>query len=200
MTDSVQFIEDTHQYFINRVEFPSVSTVLGFLADYSRVPRDVLAFKRSVGRAVHRVIELGDELDPDSIDEQIAGYVASWEKFKKTRPLRLIATERIVYSKKHRYAGRLDIVWEFLDQPGLLWTVDAKCTYDMSPATSLQTAAYQHAWNEMGEPRSLRRAGLQLKPDGSQAEFYPYDSKTDFNIYLNCLNVYRWQKNQRRAA
>ena len=127
MTDTIEYRDETHQYFVNGVEFPSVSTVLSIMADFSRVPRETLQFKRQVGKAVHKAIELGDELDPDSVDESIAGYLQSWRKFLETRPLVVIASERIVYSLKYRYAGRLDLVTMFLDDPDC-WLLDLKCT------------------------------------------------------------------------
>lgn len=195
--DEVRFVEDTHQYFINNVEYPSVSTVLNHFMDFSRVPREVLERKRLIGRAAHRCIELDEagELDPDSVDEAVRPYFDSWLLFKATKPLRIIAAERIVYSTKHRVAGRLDFNLEFLDEPGVYWQIDAKCVEKMSPATALQTAAYLELWNERGTPRLTRRAGLQLQPDGSMAKLYPYKDRSDFNYFLNSLNCFKWLAN-----
>ena len=73
----------------------------------------------------------------------------------------------------------------------------------MPVETSLQTAGYAEAWNEREEPKVKKRAGLQLFPDGTQAELYPYNAavnKNDFNYFLNSLNVHRWIRQHRRAA
>ena len=200
MSDEVLFDEASHTYTVNGQEYPSVSTVLSSLMDFSRVPRDVLEHKRQIGRATHKCIELDEagELDPDSVDEAVKPYFDSWLAFKATKPLRIIAAERIVYSTKHKCAGRLDFNVEFLDEPYVYWQIDAKCVDRMSPVTALQTSAYLEFWNERETPRLTRRAGLQLQPDGSLAKLYPYKDRNDFNYFLNTLNVHRWIENHRR--
>ena len=205
MTDEVHFIEGTHQYFVNGEEYPSVSTVLGCLMDFSRVPRDVLEHKRQIGRAVHRAIELYavDELDFDTLDPEVVPYFEGWVKFLADKPGLVVESELIVFHKKYRYAGRLDV--NYLMEPGGLWQLDVKCVDRMSPATALQTAAYAEARNVMfPDARQItKRAGLQLKPGGY--ELHPYNNpehRTDFNYFLNTLNVHRWIVNNspRKAA
>ncbi len=203
MPDKVEYFDADHRYVVNGEEYPSVSTVLGFFVDFSRVPKDVLAFKRQIGRATHKAIELFEsgELDMDSVDEAVMPYLNGWMKFRTDKPNRVIAAERIVYSKKHRYAGRLDLAVELLED-GTRFLLDVKCTYEMPPATSLQTAAYAEAFHESEGTRLNKRAGLQLKPDGSY-ELYPFDrvgNRNDFNYFLNALNLHRWMRNNRRAT
>lgn len=195
--DVITFDPVLHRYEVNGDEYPSVSTVLSILADYSRVPREVLERKRQIGKATHKAIELysADELDPESVDPAIQPYLESWIKFVATKPLRVIASERIVYSKKYRVAGTFDLGVEFADEPGVNWLLDLKCTYDMAPETALQTAAYLELNNENDEVKFTKRAGLQLKPDGSMAEFYPYTGRQDFLLFLNALNLHRWKRN-----
>jgi len=200
MTDTVLFDEPSHTYTVNGVNYPSVSTVLSLFADYSRVPRAVLEFKRQIGRATHYAIQLYEtgELDLDSVDDQVMPYLEGWIKLKADMPGRVVAGEQIVYHKKYRYAGRLDLNY-LLDRDHSLWQWDIKCTYQMEPATALQTAAYTEAANHMNPDLQpiTKRAGVQLCPDGSYV-FYPYtkpEHRTDFNIFLNALNCYRWLMN-----
>ena len=197
MTDLVEYEDSTHTYRVNGVEYPSVSTVLAPFADFSRVPRDVLEFKRQIGRATHKAIELFEtnELDPNSVDEAVLPYLQSWIAFRTTKPLRVLAAEKIVYSTRYKVAGRLDLNVEFDDQPGVFWQIDAKCVDKMNPATALQTAGYLELWNERETPKLKKRAGLQLKPDGGMAEMFPYSERTDINVFLQALNVYRWRVN-----
>lgn len=194
MPDLVEFDEPSHTYRVNGVEYPSVSTVLGHFMDFARVPRDVLERKRQIGRATHKAIELyeADELDADTVDDDVMPFLESWIRFRTIKPLRVVATERIVYSKKHRFAGRLDLVVEFLDEPGVLWVLDGKAVYTISPATALQVAAYREAWNENEPIKIAKRGALQFKPNGAQAELYPYTDRNDFNYYLNSLNCHKW--------
>lgn len=203
-TPTIEYRDETHQYFVAGKEFPSVSTVLSLFADYSRVPRETLEYKRQLGRAVHKAVELleAGTLDFDTVDAPCIPYLESWAALKKVRPLRLIASEQIVYSVKWRFAGRLDLNVEFLDEPGVFWQCDAKCTYAMDPATALQTAAYAEAWNSMCHPAAklTKRAGMQLQPDGSIAKVYPYTDRNDFAVFANALNTWRWKMNNYRRA
>lgn len=189
----VEFIEATHTYLVDKVEYPSVSTVLNVMVDLSRVPRDKLEYKRMIGRATHRCIELYEagELDVESVDPQIVPYLEGWIRLKSAKPFRVLAAEKIVYSMKYRVAGRLDILAE-LDSD--IWLLDAKCTYEMAPSTALQTAGYTLCVNEMGEYKVTKRAGVQLKPDGS-FELYPYTEKSDERIFLNAVALHSWKKN-----
>lgn len=197
--DTVEYNDTSHTYTINGVQFPSVSTVLGMFCDFSRVPKDVLEYKRKIGRATHKTIELyeADTLDVDTVDDSVMPYFESYIKFKAAKPFRVVAAEQIVYSKKHRIAGRLDFNVVF-DGNQDIWQIDAKCVAQMSPETALQTSAYVACWNEMGNAKIKRRGGLQLQPTGAIARLFPYTDKNDFLVFLNALNLYRWVSNHRR--
>lgn len=199
MSDNVQYDDASHTYTINGEVFPSVSTVLGMFCDFSRVPKDVLEYKRKIGRATHKAIELyeADTLDVDTVDDAVMPYLESYIKFKTIKPFRVIAAEQIVYSKKHRIAGRLDFNVVFDGNPDI-WQIDAKCVAAMAPETALQTSAYVACWEEMGRGKIKRRGGLQLQPTGAIARLFPYTDKSDFAVYLNALNLYRWINNKRR--
>lgn len=195
----IVYDDPTHTYTLHGEVLPSVSTVLGMFCDFDRVPRSVLEYKRKIGRAAHKAIELYEDgtLDVDTVDDAVMPYLESFIKFKAVKPLRVVASEQIIYSKKHRYAGRLDLNVEFLGSKDL-WQLDVKCVHQMAPETALQTAAYAEASNEMGFPKITKRAGLQLQPDGSIAKLYPYLNHSDFLIFCNALNLYRWITNQRK--
>ena len=99
-----------------------------------------------------------------------------------------------MYSKKYRFAGRLDLVVAFEKSPDEWCLIDAKCVYEMPPETALQTAAYAQAYGETFGHILNNRAGIQLKPDGSYALF-PYRDRTDLNIFLNALALRNWALN-----
>jgi hypothetical protein len=199
MPDEVVFKEESHEYFINSMRYPSVSTILNFFCDFSRVPRDVLERKRQIGRATHRCIELhaGAALDVDSIDPAVQPYFDSWLRFTETKPLTIIDAEKIVYSTTHRVAGRLDLVvaWGIGHDLSEPWLLDAKCVDKMSPETALQTAAYAELYRETTGTKVTKRAGLQLQPDGRCAKLFPYENRSDFLVFCNALNLYRWKAN-----
>ena len=191
--------DENHTYRAEGVIVPGVTEILGIFADYARVPRHILEAKRILGRAVHRCIELyeAEQLDPDSVDDAVMPYLEGWIRFSSDRPLRIMAAERIVYSTKYRYAGRLDLVIAFVNKPDVWCLLDVKTVYDMVPETALQTAGYAQAYQETFNQAVQQRAGLQLKPDGSYC-YYPYQDRTDLNIFLNALAIRAWINNHRR--
>ena len=185
--------DDNHIYRADGVIVPGVTECLSLFADYARVPRAVLENKRIIGRAVHHAIALyeADSLDPDSIDDSWAPYFEGWIKLKADMPGTVVASEQIVYHRKYRYAGRLDINY-VLNRDLALWQWDVKCLDQMSEATALQTAGYSAAWNDMHpDEKVTKRAGVQLKPDGTY-RYYPYQDRTDLNIFLNALAIRNW--------
>lgn len=194
--------DDEHRYWADGVHVPGVTECLSLFADYARVPRGVLEAKRLLGRAVHKAIELyeADELDPESIDPVWRGYFEGWIRLKADMPGKVVGAEQIVFHKKFRYAGRLDINYD-LDRGGR-WQWDVKCVDQMSDATALQTAAYAEAWNEQNpdDRQITKRAGIQLLPDGKYI-FHPYTApqhRNDFSIFLNALAIRNWMHNSRR--
>lgn len=195
---TVTFEPVEHRYFVDGVEKPSVSTILSLFADYSRVPKGVLEAKRLLGRAVHKAVELYEAgtLDPDSVDDITEPYLEGWIRLKCDMPFRVFAAEEIVHSKRFHYCGRLDLNAELA---GHRWQLDLKCVDQMSPATALQTAAYAEAWNEMHPDLKItRRAGVQMRPDGSY-RLFPYnapDHRNDFNLFVNALSIRNWIANK----
>lgn len=188
-----------HVYRIDGTIVPGVTEILAPFCDFSRIPKDVLEYKRTLGRAVHKAIEYFEagELDMESVDETALPYLYSWQAFKDAKPLRVVGAEQIVYSKRYGFCGRKDLDVEFLDEPGVIWQLDAKCVVKMMPETALQTAAYAQATNENGTYKITKRGGLQLQPDGSMAKLYPYTNRTDLNVFLNALNLRNWMLNNR---
>ena len=118
---------------------------------------------------------------------------------KADMPGQVVAAEKIVYHRKLRCAGRLDVNY-LLDRDDSLWQWDVKCLDTMTPATALQTAAYAEFWNDMyPDQRITKRAGVQLKPDGTY-RFFPYtgpEHRGDLNIFLNALAIRNWIFNHR---
>jgi hypothetical protein len=198
-TDLVEYDDPTHTYKVNGAVYPSVTDVLNTFVSFDRVPRDVLERKRLIGRATHACIELHatGNLDPESIDPAVQPYFDSWLKLLETKPLRVLEAEKIVYSKAHRYAGRLDLVVQFMDD-GDPWLLDVKSCDRMPVSTSLQTAAYANAFTETTGMPIKKRAGVHCMPDGACARLFPYDRirhKHDLAYFLNFKNGYTWINN-----
>lgn len=191
----IDFDEATHTYSVGGVVVPGVTQILAGFTDLGRIPRDVLEAKRRLGHAVHRAIELYEAgtLDAETIDPIIMPYLEGWIRFASDTKLRVHRFECIVYSPRHGYAGRLDLVVEFLATSNL-GLLDVKCVASMSPETALQTAAYTQALFETHGERIQQRAGLQLLPDGKY-RLHPYKDRTDIQIFLNAVALSNWKRN-----
>jgi len=198
MDPVLSFDEARHEYRIGGQIVPSVTEIIAPLSDHSRVPTETLEFKRSLGKAVHKAIELyeGPEgLDMDSLDVQAVPYFEGWLKFKRESGFRAVIVEQHYGSAKLRFAGTPDVIGtregNILDE-----LLDVKCVHAIDPATGVQLGGYDLLLEDAEDPRVRikRRAAVQLLPDGTY-RFHPFTSRTDRSVFLSCLNIYNWRKN-----
>ena len=166
----VTFNEEDHTYFWGMRRIPSVSELLRPLTDgyLASIPEGILNRKRDLGLAVHRAAELidtGFELDPDTIDPDVNGYIEGYRKFLVDMRPEWASVERTVFDADRWYAGRLDRSGTV---NGQAFVVDIKTAATLSDATAVQLTAYAEAdadW-ESGI------AALQLLPKG-EYKFVP---------------------------
>ena len=195
------FIADSHRYFLDGVEVPSVTQVLEPLVDYSHVPPAVMEHARQIGTAVHRACELYDQHDlvMESLDPRLVGYVNAWDRFLVECGFVNELIEPLVWSQVYGCAGRADRVGlarGVRGQPRVL--LEIKTTADFMPSFGPQTAAYKHLLGETGlvtpaQAARLRRGVVQLREDGSyRLEFY--DDPQDLSVFVACLTLNHWRK------
>lgn len=186
----IKFVEEGHVYLLDGKPVPSVTEILKPLVDMSRVPPDVLEYKRSLGKAVHRAIELYErnDLDPDSLDADATPFFGAWLRFKKETGFRALLTEQVVWSAKQRYAGTLDVIGTRGEGPSPDELLDCKCVWTMSAATGPQTSGYAMALVESHGIKVKKRGGLQLLRDGG-FKFFPYTNPNDEHIFKACLSI-----------
>ena len=100
------------------------------------------------------------------------------------------ASELVVWSSKHGYAGTLDAVLVDGDRRIL---VDWKTSKEFRKEYALQTAAYAAAWNEQ-HPRKLitERQVVRFTDDGNYAVKSYHDDMGDFAGFLGALALYNW--------
>ena len=193
MDYDITYDDATHLYRINGEVVPSVTAVIraaGLGPDYSTIDFSTLNHAADRGTKVHLATELidEDELNRDSLDPELAGYVAAYDQlladgFKRLR------SEQIVADPVRRYAGRMDGngTWLFGDI-----IVDIKCTTLTHPSTGIQLAAYQAAANM---PKHKRYA-IHLYSDGKY-RLIKYDSRDDLKMFYSALQLWWWKaKNQ----
>jgi hypothetical protein len=191
MLPEIAFDESTHTYTVDGRRFPSVTEVVGMLRPESSAREDVLEYKRKLGKAVHKAIELMEAgtLDPDSLDPAIVPFVDAWRKFKTETEFSVLHSEMIVVSKKLRVAGTLDLTGMRSKYIELL---DLKAVWAMGDETAIQTAGYSILYEEMTGVKVDMRGGLQLLRDGTY-RYHPYKDANDRNVFLACLSVHNWK-------
>jgi hypothetical protein len=199
MHDSFTYIDSTHQYFIDGVEVPSVTTVLksaGIIDD-----RFYTEAGRERGTAVHLACQLLDEddLDWDSVTEEISGYVKAYQAFKKDSGFKPLKIEEAVYSRSYQYAGRFDRLGEI---DGNLVLMDIK-TGSIPKWVELQLAGYETALLSMKSAEEINKnpvlllQALQLRENGSyklkQASSMSLAERQE--VFLSAVRLYHWKKN-----
>jgi hypothetical protein len=196
----LKFDEGTHRYWLDGRPVPSVTQVLApSRADLLAIPSDILERKRALGVAVHRateLIDLGEELDPDSLDETWLPYIAAWRKFRAEVDFQITHVERKVWHRQMRYAGTLD-------RFGILekrWptVIDVKCSAQLHPSYGPQLAAYARGHAHIEEPdREMevryRRFVVQLKPDGTY-RMPEYTNPLDWAGFAGLLAFNQWKE------
>lgn len=188
---SVYLDEVRHEYAIDGVRVPSVTQVLQQLHDFSHVPADVLEAKRELGTAVHLACELDDggDLVEESVHASVRPYLDAYRLFKSQKVTEVIAAEQIVHHPAMRYAGKLDLLARI---EGYRWVIDFKTPLVIHPAVGLQTAGYAGAL-QSAAAGPLRRAALQLKPDGTY-RLHEFRDPNDWPTFVACLTLFRWKE------
>lgn len=196
---ALSFDPARHEYRVGGQIVPSVTQILAPLYSFAGIPADVLERKRAIGEAVHAacaIESMGEELDPDSIDPQIAGYLEAWRRFVRERNYKPLLVEARVYHRVLRYAGTLDDAGEFdVGARRVLGLFDKKCTYDLHPAVGPQTAAYLAAAHDCGLlPKSVKeRFAVHLHSDGTY-DVAPLAEPTDFAVFQSALTIFNFKR------
>ncbi len=183
------FDEATHTYTLNGVRIPSVTQVL---ADAGLV--DSTWFTEEAawrGSAVHLACRLEDEgeLDEDTLDPAIAGYLDAYRKFKAESDFRPELIEHRVVHPAYGYAGTLDRTGTI--EP---WRVigDLK-SGQVYPWVACQLTGYALTFPN---PRTFRRMAIRLKDDGTYS-VTEYPAKTfqeDANDFLAALRISNFKR------
>jgi hypothetical protein len=191
MSAQLLFDEPTHTYTIGGAPVPSVTQILEPLSNFAGIPRDVLDAKRALGQRVHLACQLDDEddLDEDSIDQDIAGYLVAWRRFLREQRAVVIENERRVWSDVagFKYAGTLDNV---VSMHGRRWLIDKKTSISTPHSAGPQTAAY---FDALRDPSVTGRAAVLLRPEGTY-KFDLLDGADDWSVFVACITLHRYRK------
>lgn len=193
------FDSDSHRYFYGGKRVPGVTEVMAPLFHFGMVPAATLEYASDRGTKVHQACHLyvQDDLDEESLDGALRGYVEGFKTFLKVSGFEPIASERRLYSPLG-FAGTADLFGRFPShRKAGVACIDIKTVATLSPATGIQTAAYAQAWDE-GVIRSERvryRYALQLRGDG-RYRLHEYTRADDIAAFQGLLAFYRWEQNR----
>lgn len=144
----VKFIKDTHQYTVDGILVPSVSTILRetiFKDKYKNVPEFVLKRAAEFGTAIHDAIEHDDKL---FLDEQQERVYDEWKRLQEEENIQPEEQEQIVHYQTE-YAGTFDMIANIKGEKCL---VDIKTTYSLDlEYLSWQLTMYAIAYGHEGK-------------------------------------------------
>lgn len=185
----LEFNEDRHEYRLDGVIIPSVTTILSEvgLYDFDYVSRETLDVAAERGRLVHRMIEWHelDILDDSTIDPELQGYFDGYLAARREALPKPEAVEVRFACKRFGYAGTIDAI---IDNGA--WYNDIK-TGQPSPEHGLQLSGYwlgNHGGDMLIQPGRL--TGTYLDRAGSYRIIdYPYEPM----IFLAIVTEHKWR-------
>jgi hypothetical protein len=126
---------------------------------------------------------------PELLTDQAKRGVEAFHNWHDAHKIKILASERRVFSQKHFYAGTCDFVAEI---DGVIGVGDIKTSSGIYPEMRLQTAAYQHALQEeKGIEFPLRWIVRFDKKSGEFEAKSFYDFALDFAGFEAALKLHR---------
>jgi hypothetical protein len=182
---------ESHVYTEGGVEVPSVTQVLKLagLSDYSDIPVNILETAAARGTALHEATALLDQdnLDLESVDPAIAGYLLSYQRWKElTADWTILEIEQwgIVQLGDMSYGRTIDR--RLMEPGGAQWVVDIKTSSKKAAWWAIQLAAY-------AENSAWRRAVVHCFKDGTPAKLIEYEDDKDFIVWEAALQIAYWK-------
>lgn len=176
------FIPKTHQYILTQgsvnLQLPSVTQVIRFISNeiYKQVDPVALRNAADRGTRVHEAIEMIDQEIWTPIDDEIAGYVDAYKRWKNDFQPETIANEWRGYHRSMLYAGTTDKIAKL---PGYgMSIVDYKTSISYFPfLVDVQLAGYTQMIESWPGAKIDSAWGLHLKANGS----YDFHRTQDLN-------------------
>jgi hypothetical protein len=189
MMDSLVFDHVIHRYCIGERVLPSVTQIINAVIPRTYQPDP---WYMQLGTMVHKAVALmlrGD-LDEESVDPRIAGYVMAANSFLAQQPIEVCdhMLEIPLCDPKRGFAGTPDVTTDAAIIDWKSGTVD--------DVTEIQTGGYAVLTSPIA-PRRRRLMAVELHEDGTY-KIYQYEERRAYGLFLNVLSVYQWmQKNGR---
>lgn len=165
--------------------------------------RNVSKTSADIGTAIHKWIEewiqcKGVGIDmPD--DEKVLNGITAFLKFQNERNFKWIESERIVYSKKHKFVGTLDAVAKVGKDLVLVDFKSSKRNKNSKDGLydemKIQVCGYAIAWEEEMGKKFDRYMVLKFDKETGEFEATELDRiKEGKRAFLNCLGLKNYLK------
>lgn len=175
-----------------------LKSVQGGRTDYDVIAEEstkahgkVLKDAGAIGTNVHAYAEAhfkGLAL-PELLTDQAKLGVEAFHKWLDAHKIEVLASERLVYSKEHHYAGTCDFV---ANVDGVLSVGDIKTGSGIYHDHRFQTAAYQHAMQEEKGMKFEVRWIIRFDKKTGEFEAKPfYNFDLDFQGFRAALTLHR---------
>jgi hypothetical protein len=181
-TQVAEFVANHPDLTEQMKQLGGVGPTIAFLKNLPWEKRDTAAVR---GTDVHNIAERIVHGDQVEVPEHLVGYVESALAFMDDYGIEPFLVERVIGSRKHQYAGKLDLVADSKKAPRAIWDYKTTASGIYAP-TAWQNAGYAFAdfWvGESGLEYDMRGAdiqasfGVHLRPDGyavHRLEFGPH--------------------------
>lgn len=157
-------------YEIEGIWYPRVTSIVSIKAKpalykyYAGLPdfktgEAIKAKSAEEGTLIHETIEAILREQPVVIPEQIRPAITAFQEFYGSHNISVHKIEERVVSKKHWYAGTMDVLAEV---DGKLGVLDIKTSYSIFRDFNIQTSAYAEALKEIPTLPNLTRWILRI--------------------------------------
>lgn len=200
----LKFLPGPHRYILQQgtitLQLPSVTQLIRFISNefYGQIDPVTLHKAADRGTRVHEAIELIDQGIWTPIEDDTAGYIEAYQRWKTDFEPEIIATEWRGYHRSMLYAGTVDKIATLPKQGEDMAIVDIKTSAAYIPfLVDVQLAGYAQMIESWPGMKIESTWGLQLKADGSY-KFHRTQElsrmKTYFNMCYALHNAVQLQK------
>ncbi len=191
----IEFDEEKHKYYVDGVEKPSVTTILGYVtADhYGQINEAVLRQAAQRGSDVHEACQMIDYGCEAEVDPVTAPYVEAYLQFLNDYRPKWDEIEQKHYSERG-FCGTVDRMGTLNYKPCVL---DIKTTGSPTKMQYLVYAAQLVAYSMFYEDGAdFKRYILFLKKDGKYRlvdadEYAEKHGMMPFFVWHKCLDLYQ---------
>jgi hypothetical protein len=179
--------------YSNRTGHPSVTTVINKVAT-AWLPTDFYTPESSErGTAVHDwCAAYAEKRYTIPLKDEWRGYCRSFERWADEYIEEVLLTEKRLIDARLGYCGKPDLVIKMKGRDGI-GLPDLKTGGKQDLPHRMQIAGYRNLYDRCNPIPTSWGGILRLKADGGRAIFdpMPNDYRSDFNLFLSALNVYR---------